>query len=141
MATSSSSPAVAKLLARYPDGVQALARDARALIERLLPGVEESVDPKVGLLAYGFGPGYKGMVCTLILSQKGVKLGLARGAELDDPHGLLAGAGKVHRHIAFKTAADLKRPGVTALIKVTYKAWQALNTKTRRTRGRTKKTF
>jgi hypothetical protein len=31
--------------------VRGLARDARSLIERLLPGVEESVDPKVGLLA------------------------------------------------------------------------------------------
>jgi hypothetical protein len=65
------------------------------------------------------------MVCTLILSQKGVKLGLARGAELDDPHGLLEGAGKVHKHIAFKTPADLSQPGVSALIKATYRAWQA----------------
>lgn len=41
------------------------------------------------------------MVATLILSRGGVKLGLARGSELPDPKHLLAGSGKVHRHIAF----------------------------------------
>ena len=123
MATPSSSRA-SKLLARYPSEVQALAVDARRLITRLLPGAEEGADASAGLLAYGFGPGYKGMVCTLILSKKGVKLGLVRGSELNDPHGLLEGSGKVHRFIQFKTPADLKRPGVSELIKATYAAWK-----------------
>src|SRR6478672_584948 len=124
MATRSSSPA-SKLLARYPAEVQALAAGAARLIRRLLPGVEEGVDLSSGLLSYGFGPGYKGMVCTLILSRSGVKIGLVRGSELDDPHGLLGGRGKVHRHIELKAPADLRRRGVSELIAATYAAWQA----------------
>ena len=124
MGTRSSSPA-GKLLARYPPGVQALAADARRLITRQLPRVTESADASAGLLAYGYGPGYKGTVCTLLLSKGGVKIGLVRGSELDDPHGLLEGSGKVHRYIAVKTATDLDKPGVTDLIAATYKAWKA----------------
>jgi len=123
MTTPSSSPA-SKLLARYPDEVQALALEARALVRRLLPDVEESADSSAGLISFGYGPGYKGMVCTLILSKTGVKVGLVRGSELDDPRGLLAGSGKVHRHIQLKSVADLRRPGVSVLIKATYAAWR-----------------
>lgn len=123
MATPSSSPA-SKLLARYPDDVQALALEAIRLIRRLLPDVEESADATAGLIAFGYGPGYKGMVCTLILSKSGVKIGLVRGSELDDPRGLLEGSGKVHRYIQMKSAADLRRPGVSALVKATYAAWR-----------------
>ena len=123
MTTRSSSPA-SKLLARYPDDVQALALEATRLIRRLLPGVEEHADPTAGLMAFGYGPGYKGMVCTLLLSKTGVKIGLVRGSELKDPHGLIAGSGKVHRYIQMKAPADLRRPGVSALIKATYAAWR-----------------
>lgn len=126
MTTRSSSPA-SKLMARYPDDVQALALEATRLIRRLLPDVEESADSTAGLIAFGYGPGYKGMVCTLILSTSGVKIGLVRGSELDDPRGLLAGSGKVHRHIQMKSAADLRRPGVSALIRATYAAWRKRN--------------
>ena len=123
MTTPSSSPA-SKLLARYPDDVQALALEAIRLIRRLLPEVEENADATAGLIAFGYGPGYKGMVCTLILSKSGVKIGLVRGSELDDPRGLLEGSGKVHRYIQMKSAADLRRPGVSALIRATYAAWR-----------------
>ena len=123
MTTRSSSPA-SKLLARYPDNIQALALEATRLLRRLLPGVEESADPTAGLIAFGYGPGYKGIVCTLILGKTGVKVGLVRGSELDDPRGLLEGSGKVHRYIQMKSAADLRRPGVSALIKATHAAWR-----------------
>ncbi len=124
MATPSSSPA-SELLARYPAQVQTLAGGAARLIRRLLPGVEERADPSSAILAYGFGPGYKGMVCTLILSRSAVKIGLVRGSELDDPHRLLGGRGKVHRFIELKTPADLRRRGVSDLIAAAYAAWLA----------------
>lgn len=124
MATRSSSPAD-KLLARYPPGVQTLAKRARRLILRLLPRVEETADRSSGIVAYGYGPGYKGMVCTLILSKAGVKIGLVRGGELEDPRGLLEGRGKVHRFIPLTSPADLARPGVSDLIAAAYAAWQA----------------
>lgn len=123
MATRSSSPP-ARLLARYPPALQALAAGARRLIRRRLPRLEETADMSSGMLAYGYGPGYQGMVCTVILSKAGVKIGLVRGSELDDPHRLLEGRGKVHRFIACKTPADLRRPGVDELIVAAYAAWK-----------------
>lgn len=78
--------------------------------------MEESVDEPARLLAYSYGPGYKGLVCTLIMSQKGVKLGINRGAELPDPEGLLEGSGKVHKYVQLKSAADLEQPGLKTLI-------------------------
>jgi hypothetical protein len=65
------------------------------------------------------------MVCTLILGKSGVKIGLVRGSELDDPHGLLGGRGNVHRHIELKAPADLRRPGVSDLPAATDAARQA----------------
>jgi hypothetical protein len=56
--------------------------------------------------------------------QGGVKIGLVRGNELDDPHGLLEGRGKVHRHLAVTCQADLRRPGVSKLITATHAAWK-----------------
>src|SRR6476620_10654046 len=112
------------LLKSYPPDVQALAAAARKQLCRLLPNVEEHADASAPVIAYGYGPGYRGMVCTLLLSKSGVKVGLVRGSELPDPHHLLEGSGKVHRHIPLRTPADLKRPGVTDLIKQTHAAWR-----------------
>ena len=84
-------------LARYPERVKDTARAARSLLESVLPDATESVDESAKLIGFGYGPGYKGVVCTLILSQNGVKLGIVRGAELPDPLHLLTGAGTVHR--------------------------------------------
>jgi hypothetical protein len=115
---------VETLLGSYPADVQALAASARQLIRRLLPNVAEKADTTAPVIAYGYGAGYRGMVCTLILSKSGVKLGLVRGGELADPHGLLGGSGKVHRHIALRKPADLRRPGVSDLVKATHAAWR-----------------
>jgi hypothetical protein len=68
------------------------------------------------MFAYTYGPGYRGVVCTLILSKTGVKLGIAGGASLADPHKLLRGAGKVHRHVPLKAIEDLRQPGVKELV-------------------------
>ena len=68
------------------------------------------------LISYAHGPGYKGAVCTIILSKTGIKLGLIGGAALADPHGLLAGSGKVHRHVQLHTLEDLRRPGLQQLV-------------------------
>jgi len=116
-----------EILKPYSPDVQALTNNARRLLLKLLPGAEESVDPSAAVLSYGYGPGYRGMVCTLILSKSGVKLGFVRGAELNDPSGLLAGSGKTHKYVQLHTAADLNRPGLKQLIKAARAAWQQRN--------------
>ena len=112
------------VLDRYPPEVQDLARKTRRLVLELLPDAEESVDSSVGVVGYGYGAGYRGLICTIILSRSGVKLGLSHGAELPDPNGLLQGAGKVHRHVAIMTASDLRRPGVKPLLRAAAAAWR-----------------
>jgi Domain of unknown function (DU1801) len=126
-----------QLVKGYSPGVQSLAREARDLILDLMGAdAQESIDRSGPYAFYSYaaprlgGPrsgqaGYKGLVCSLILSKTGVKLGLSHGATLDDPHKLLQGAGKVHKHIALKTPADLTKPGLRALVKSAIKAWQA----------------
>jgi hypothetical protein len=96
--------------------VRRLALDARELIRDCLPGVEERIKESQGIVGYGYEPGYKGLVCTLILSKGTVKLGIAGGATMPDPEKLLEGSGKQHRHINVRTAAALNRKGVKELL-------------------------
>jgi len=103
-------------LARYPLRVQAVARKTRALVLSALPKVEETIDPSAPVVGYSYGPGYKGLICTLILSQAGTKLGLTDSAALPDPLKLLRGSGKKHRYVPITTAADLRKPGLRELL-------------------------
>ncbi|HKW03566.1 MAG TPA: hypothetical protein VJN96_27315 [Vicinamibacterales bacterium] len=80
-----------KPLAKCPANVQALARAARTFTLKSLPGAEETVDDSPFVAGYRYGPGYKDLVCTLLISKSGVKLGLVGGAALPDPRGLLEG--------------------------------------------------
>jgi hypothetical protein len=113
-----------KLLGKYTTDAQTLAAAARKFILDTLPKADESLDESAGVVGYGYGSGYKGIICTLILSKSGVKLGLAHGAALPDPDGLLEGCGKVHRFIQLREPSDIRRPGVARLLKAARAAWQ-----------------
>ncbi|HTS89912.1 MAG TPA: DUF1801 domain-containing protein [Gemmatimonadales bacterium] len=117
--------AVARLFGTLPPDTALLAERARALLVRALPKAIETVDTKGRLLGYSYGPGYKGVVATLLLSKQGAKIGLAHAAGLPDPENLLAGAGRVHRHIAFARPDDFQRPGIKRLIAATLAAWKS----------------
>ena len=114
-------------LGSYPPEVRDIAQAARALVADLLPGAEETLDEAARVIGYGYGPGYNGLVCTLLLSKTGVKLGIAYGAELPDPKHLMQGNGKVHRHVPLRTPADTKRPGLKPLLKAALAAWKKRN--------------
>ena len=111
-------------LARYPAPVRETAAAARKLLKAHLPDSAETLDESAKLLGYSYGPGYKGLVCTLIMSQTGVKVGIFRGAELPDPKGLMAGEGKVHRHVQLRSADDAKKPGLSELLETALAAWR-----------------
>ena len=117
------SKAVHTLLAPDPPAVRRLAVDARSLIVGAMPEVEETVDAPARVIGYGFGRGYQGMVCTIILSKSGVKIGLVQGAELPDPRHLLGGKGKGHRYLEVNASSDLTKPGVKVLLKAALSAW------------------
>jgi len=114
---------IATLVTRYPAIVELIAASRRVL-SAAFPGATEKADPKAGLISYSYGPGYKGVVATLILSKGGVKIGIPYGATLEDPGGLLEGSGKVHRYILITSQSALTRPGVNRLLASNLRAWK-----------------
>jgi hypothetical protein len=108
---------VGEFLAEYPSAVTALAVRLRAKIRAALPDAAETLDRAGRVVGYSVGPGYAGLVCTIIPSKNGVKLGVVDGATLRDPHGLLEGAGKKHRYVQFKTPEDVERRELIALLR------------------------
>jgi Domain of unknown function (DU1801) len=101
-----------------------LALSVRKLVRSVLPRCQEIPDRAARVIGYGYGSAYRDTVVVLILSRGGVKLGLVRGSQLRDPKHLLAGAGKVHRHIAFTQLEQVGRPAVKDLLKAAYAAWK-----------------
>lgn len=117
-------PDLDELLDAYPPKVKELALEARRVILAAIPGIEEMVDATDKVLGYGFGPGYADLICTIILSKNGVKLGIVGSAALPDPDGLLEGTGKRHRYVPCTRGADLARPGVKRLLQAGVLAWK-----------------
>jgi hypothetical protein len=113
-----------EFLELYPPPVKDIALAARELVTHVVPKATETLDRSARCIGYGFGPGYKGMICSLILSKSGVKIGIARGTELPDPAGLLKGSGKVHRHVQLSEVSDVRNPGLKALLKAAVAAWK-----------------
>ena len=95
------------ILSKYPENVSALALKLRQFLLNQLKGITEQPDTSANIIGYGFGPGYKDMICTIILSKKGVKLGFYKGTELADPGKLLTGSGKVHKYVEINSSGDL----------------------------------
>jgi hypothetical protein len=93
------------------------------------PRAVETADLKARLIGFGYGPGYKGTVATLILSKGGVKIGIPYAASVPDPTGLLTGSGKVHRYVAITESVQLKSPALRALLKATLNAWRTRTNK------------
>ncbi|HEX4739064.1 MAG TPA: hypothetical protein VH331_16045 [Allosphingosinicella sp.] len=113
-----SAPAeVERLLAHYAPSVTDVAEAVRETVLAALQGCQEQADDAAGVVGYGYGPGYKDLVCTLILSKKAVKLGFYRGAELADPDGLLEGQGKVHRYVAVADRGGAEDPRLAELLR------------------------
>jgi hypothetical protein len=91
-----------------------LARRTCALVTDVLPDAVVTVD--ADLVGFGTAPGYKGLHFTVAAYRAHVTLGIARGATLPDPAGLMEGKGKVHRHVKIRAAGDLDRPELRALM-------------------------
>ena len=110
------------ILSKYSTEVSALGLLLRDFLFASLPGINEEVDIPANILGYNYGKGYINVICTIIPSKKGIKLGFNRGAELPDPHHLLAGTGKVHKYVEIKSEADINAPAVALLLQEAVKA-------------------
>ena len=115
---------VEDILSQFDEKTATLALQLRKFLFDEIKGVIEIPDNSANLIGYGFGSGYKDLICTILLSKQGVKLGFNRGSELPDPQKLLTGSGKVHRFVEVKTLSDIKSPGLKKLIAEALKAYE-----------------
>lgn len=107
--------AVEKVLSARDPGIADLGRRLCERILALFPDAVVTVDGND--IGFGTGTGYKGLVFTVAPARAHVTLGIAGGAGLPDPAGLMEGKGRVHRHVKIRTAEDLARPELAELMK------------------------
>lgn len=115
---------VTDILSRYDEKITTLASKLREFVLAELKDITELPDNTANIIGYGYGTGYKDMICTILLSKKGVKLGFYKGSELPDPEKLLTGTGKVHRFVEIKTEQDIKNLSLNKLVNEAMKAYQ-----------------
>lgn len=114
--------AVDSILGKYEPEVSGLGWAVREFLLLELNDMTEYPDDAANIIGYGDGPGYKNLICTIIPSKKGIKIGFYRGSELPDPKNLLEGTAKVHRHVDIKSMDDLSNQALKNLVHVALKA-------------------
>ncbi|HKB84564.1 MAG TPA: DUF1801 domain-containing protein [Ignavibacteriaceae bacterium] len=96
----------------------------REVLSELLPGIIEQVDLPARMIAYVYGQKYRDMICTIIPSKKGVKLGFYKGAELRDPENLLEGTAKLSRYVQINSDKQLESSAVKTLLMEALEAYK-----------------
>lgn len=90
-------------LSGYDEQVMRCAMSLREIILSNLPDIIEQVDLPAKMIMYCYGQTYAELICNIIPSKKGIKLGFNRGIDLPDPDHLLQGAGKISRYVEITT--------------------------------------
>jgi hypothetical protein len=103
----------------YDREVRDLALQLRGLVlEEMAPCYENIYDAYSAVaIGYGTSKRLRDGIFHIAVYSKHVNLGFNDGATLDDPKGILQGAGSRIRHITIKTASDLERPELRAYIR------------------------
>lgn len=109
-------------MSQYSGSVATIGSAMRKFLLNHLHGITEQPDSAANVIGYSYGSGYKDLICTIILSKKGLKLGFYKGGELPDPSHLLTGSGKVHRYVKINTQEDIENPALSDLLKEAIKA-------------------
>jgi hypothetical protein len=86
-------------LSPYDKTVSTNALQLRKVLLANLPGILEQIDLPAKMIAYCYGQKYAELICVIIPSKKGLKLGFNRGSTLPDPDHLLKGTGKISRYV------------------------------------------
>ena len=112
-------PALIKFLKPYDPEIRDLALKLRALVLEEMAPCYENIYDAYSAVAIGFGTSDRlrdGIFHIAVYSQH-VNLGFNDGATLNDPKGILEGAGNRIRHITVKTPEDIKRPEIRVYIR------------------------
>jgi len=105
------------IIDRSPRKVQSIAKELRGILASVLPGVTEVPWEKQRTIGYGIGPKKMSQhFCYLGPQKDYVNLGFMQGAKLFDPKNLLAGEGKLIRHIKISSVQEVRRPQLRKLI-------------------------
>jgi len=118
---------VIDFLSAYSEDVRERAFMLREVVIAALPGITEQVDIPARMIAYCYGQKYAQLICTIIPSQKGLKLGFNRGRSLPDPHGLLEGTSKISRYIVISSKELITHEGIQQLLAVALKLYKELS--------------
>lgn len=103
-------------LSQYNDEVVTHALVLRTILSANLPGIIEQVDVPAKMIAYCYGQKYIEMICTMIPSKKGLKLGFNRGVDLPDPEKMLEGSGKISRYVEIRSAEQIISAAIKKLL-------------------------
>jgi hypothetical protein len=114
--TKTGDPAVDTFLKGYPPQVRVIALKTREVILSVLPQVTEKVYPGWKVIQYGAGAGREDVFAVISPQKERVNLGLANGADLPDPAGLLEGTGTGIRHVKLTSAEAAGAPAVRTLV-------------------------
>jgi len=110
---------VAGFIGKFDPKVAKLIRAARAALRKRFPTANELVYDNYNFFVIGFGTTERPSDCmvSLAANAKGVGLSFYYGATLPDPGKILLGSGSQNRFIRLKSAADLAKPEVEALLR------------------------
>lgn len=103
-------------LSQYDVQVFAIALKLRKILFANLPDIIEQIDTPAKMIAYCYGEKYSELICVIIPSKKGLKLGFNRGTELPDPDKLLEGTGNISRYVEIKSDEELKSKALKKLL-------------------------
>jgi len=99
-----------------------LARQAKELIQDVMPQVVEVVWPKQNIAGYGVGPKKMSeQFCYIALFKERINLGFYYGSDLPDPENLLEGRGKSLRHSKISHSEHLANPALRHLVEAASK--------------------
>lgn len=107
---------ISDFLGAYAPHIQEQALMLRHMLLERLPDISEQVDLPAKMMAYTYGKKYKDVICVIIPSKQGLKLGFNRGVDLPDPFGQLQGSGKISRYVVIKSVQQIESPELATLV-------------------------
>ena len=116
---------LSKIFPNRSSEVLDIASELRELIMNIFPSALITTDKDN--MGFGFGKGYKYLVFVISPYKEHVNLGIANGASLNDPSGLMTGSGKVHRHVKITNFEQLQDPQLKELMLAALRSSESVN--------------
>ena len=109
-----------EFLHRHEPSLQAVALSLRKMVLEEMAPCHEYIFAMRSAIVLLYGPTdrvIEDCICMVSVYRKHVNLQFTHGAELEDSHGVLRGAGKRMRHITVKSLSELDRPEIRTYLR------------------------